>query len=263
MEEDSRRSSTPWQSSWANISGLSARRVLLSKHADPITFAEVLAGWGDDKGFRAFFLAELRRAPFGAFFWELPPLRANTLERPYEHVVLEREALTRMSPNPSAFLSMLHAEADSEWVASFPNIGGDAILVVPKPLAGKAGYGHLGAFLQVAPDEQQHALLQVLGGATKASLQRSDNSIWISTAGLGVPWLHVRLDLTPPRMTTQRCTTCGPSIRHCSTWPKNNTKSIAHGKGDSVSARNARRRIPDLEARTCVMTSSRTGSGPN
>jgi len=197
MTKDLRQMSTPWQSSWADIPGVSATRVTLSKHARPITHAEVLEGWIDDEAFRAFFLAELRRVPFGAFFWELPPLRLDTLGGPYEHVVLDGKSLERISPNPASFLTLLQAEAVSEWVASFPNIGGDAILVVPKPLARSSGYGHLGAFLRAAPEAQQHALLERLGSAARAGLQRPGNCIWISTAGLGVPWLHVRLDSRP------------------------------------------------------------------
>jgi hypothetical protein len=189
--------STPWQSSWVDVAGLSARRVTLSKSARPVTFAETLDGWIDDEAFRIFFLAELRRTPFGAFFWELPPLRPNTLGRAYEHVVLDGMPLERLSPNPASFLKLLQAEVVSEWVASFPNIGGDAVLVVPKPLAGTAGYGHLGGFLRAAPEAQQHALLERLGIAARAGLQRPGDCLWISTAGLGVPWLHVRLDSRP------------------------------------------------------------------
>jgi hypothetical protein len=188
---------TKWQSSWTALPGTSADRVTLSSNGRAITFAEAVGGWISDASFRAFFLAELRRAPSVAFFWELPPLQPDTLERPYEHVILEGELLERISPDPTSFLRVLEADTASELVASFPNVGGDAILVVPKPQAGSAGYGHLGAFLRAAPEKQQHALLETLGRAAKACLQRPGSRIWISTAGLGVPWLHVRLDSRP------------------------------------------------------------------
>ena len=194
---DAQQLGTTWQSSWAEIPGQSAKRVTLSSNGRAITFAEVVDCWINDETFRAFFLAELRRTPFVGFFWELPPLQRDTLERTYEHVVLEGNLLERISPDPAAFLNVLQAGAVSDLVASFPNISGDAILVVPKPLAGSVGYGHLGAFLQAAPEKQQHALLKTLGRAVEASLQRQGSRLWISTAGLGVPWLHVRLDSKP------------------------------------------------------------------
>ena len=192
---DGQHRSTTWQSSSVGISGQSVRRVTLSGNGRAVTFGEVVNGWISDEAFRAFFLAELRLTPFMGFFWELPPLQMDTLQYPYEHVVLEGNLLEQISPDPAAFLSLLSAV--SEPVAAFPNIGGDAILVVPKPLAGATTYGHLGAFLRTAPEKQQHALLQTLGRATEDSLQQPSSRLWISTAGLGVPWLHVRLDSRP------------------------------------------------------------------
>jgi hypothetical protein len=171
--------------------------VTLSSHGRAVTFGEVLNGWINDETFRAFFLAELRLTPFAGFFWELPPLQNDALKRPYEHVVLEGDLLEQSSPDPAAFLSVLQADTASDLVASFPNVTGDALLVVPQPLADTAGYGHLGAFLRTAPAKQQHALLKTLGQAAETSLEGPGSRIWISTAGRGVPWLHVRLDSRP------------------------------------------------------------------
>jgi hypothetical protein len=130
---------------------------------------------------------------------EIGPPAAISVDNtaPFEHVVLEGDMLERISPDPASFLTVLRAAAASDLVASFPNMGGDAILVVPKPLAGSVGYGHLGAFLRTAPEKQQHALLETLGRAVETCLQRPGNRLWVSTAGLGVPWLHVRLDSRP------------------------------------------------------------------
>ena len=194
---DAQQLGTTWQSSWAETPGQSAKRVTLSSNGRAITFAEVVDCWINDETFRAFFLAELRLTPFVGFFWELPPLQRDTLERPYEHVLLEGNLLERISPDPTPFMKALRAGAGSDLAASFPNIGGDAILVVPKPQVGSVGYGHLGAFLRAAPEKQQHALLKELGHAAEARLQQQGGCLWISTAGLGVPWLHVRLDSRP------------------------------------------------------------------
>jgi len=46
-----------------------------------------------------------------------------------------------------------------------------------------------------APAPQVHALLQRL--AREALARLSDRPLWISTAGMGVYWLHVRLDSRP------------------------------------------------------------------
>jgi hypothetical protein len=194
---DAQRPGTVWQSSWEDIPGQPARRVTLSNNGRAVAFGEVLHGWINDETFRACFLAELRLTPFVGFFWELPPLHREALGLPYEHVVLEGNVLEQVSPDPSAFLSVLQADTASDLVASFPNITGDALLVVPRPVAGSAGYGHLGAFLRAASEKQQHALLKTLGQAAEARLQGPGSRLWISTAGLGIPWLHVRLDSRP------------------------------------------------------------------
>jgi hypothetical protein len=99
---DARQLGTTWQSSWAGIPGSSAKRVTLSSNGRAITFAEVVDRWINDETFRAFFLAELRRTPFGAFFWELPPLQRDTLERPYEHN--ERALSPSVRPPDDEFL---------------------------------------------------------------------------------------------------------------------------------------------------------------
>ena len=59
----------------------------------------------------------------------------------------------------------------------------------------KRAYGHLAAFVREAPREQVHALWARVG---ELVLERVSNvPLWLSTAGGGVAWLHVRLDSRP------------------------------------------------------------------
>lgn len=51
------------------------------------------------------------------------------------------------------------------------------------------------AFVRYAPEQQQHAFLALIGKTVEAQL--SDQPLWLSTAGAGVAWLHVRLDKRP------------------------------------------------------------------
>jgi len=46
-----------------------------------------------------------------------------------------------------------------------------------------------------ASDEQNHALWRIVGAAVRERL--GERRLWISTAGGGVAWLHVRLDSSP------------------------------------------------------------------
>lgn len=77
----------------------------------------------------------------------------------------------------------------------FPNLRGDALLVVPSPRTGNDAYGHLAAFLRHAPHQQLDEFWPVVSTAVKSRL--GDHPLWLSTAGGGVAWLHVRLDSRP------------------------------------------------------------------
>jgi hypothetical protein len=164
----------------------------VERDSRPATVAEVLRGWRDDAGFRSLFNALLAGAPFAAFRWETPAVTAATLARPFEFVLLDSPGLARR-PDPEAFSG--HFAGAVAGVAVFPNLGGDATLVVPSPSADPAAYGHLAAFARLAPEAQRHALWRSVG---EAMARRVDaRPVWLSTAGAGVSWLHVRLDDRP------------------------------------------------------------------
>ena len=77
---------------------------------------------------------------------------------------------------------------------NFKNLGGDAHLVVPCPIQGKA-YPHLAAFVRQAPETQIHSFWAMLGKTYSSTL--GEEPKWLNTAGLGVYWLHVRIDSHP------------------------------------------------------------------
>jgi hypothetical protein len=159
----------------------------------PATFADVMRGWQEDVTFRMLFNTFLAGVPFSAFRWETPPVTATTITRPFEFVVLDSPGLARRS-DPQAFAEHF-ADAQEAGVIEFPNLGGDAIMIVPCPKAAPDVYGHLAAFVRKAPEEQQHGLWQSVGEAMARRV--SARPVWLSTAGAGVSWLHVRLDDRP------------------------------------------------------------------
>jgi hypothetical protein len=159
------------------------------------SFADVIAAWRDDAAFREFYIRQLADAPFPAFFWEMPPVRRDTTERDYEFVIIRSDALARMPTETEAFAAKFTGTANS--VAAFRNLGGDALLVAPRITGDKKYYPHLAAFVRGAPETQCDELFVCLGHAIEAELQRTAARIWISTSGLGIAWLHVRLDSYP------------------------------------------------------------------
>ncbi|MCB0628624.1 MAG: hypothetical protein R2824_12180 [Saprospiraceae bacterium] len=155
----------------------------------PVT--EIIRLWSENADFRAFYNDLLAASPFPAYFWELPPVTLDTLELPFEFVLVNSTTLARVQANSRPF----HNWFTDEPVVVFPNIGGDATLVVPTPKVSKNTYTHLAQFVRHAPEEQIDRFWQEVGRTYHKNL--SNQKLWLSTSGLGVYWLHIRLDSRP------------------------------------------------------------------
>ena len=160
-----------------------------------VSFADVIAAWRDDAAFRELYIRQLADAPHPAYFWEMPPIHRHTIARAYEFVIIRSDALARMTTDTEAFAAKFGGTTNS--VAAFRNLGGDALLVAPRMIGDERIYPHLAAFVRGAPEAQRHDLFVLLAHAIDDELQRTAARIWISTSGLGVAWLHVRLDSFP------------------------------------------------------------------
>jgi hypothetical protein len=170
---------------------LGVLRVAVLRRGEPAAFADVIAAWRTDAAFREAFNAALAAAPFAAFRWEVPGATASTAARPFEFVLLDEPSLAR-EVDAEAFAENFRA---GEEVVAFSNLRGDATLIVPCPLTAHSAYGHLAAFVREAPESQRDALWRAAGEAMARRV--SAKPVWLSTAGAGVSWLHVRLDDRP------------------------------------------------------------------
>ena len=181
-----------WTSRNEQPTGGRVIRVAIDLDSSPVSYAEVLRRWQGDADFRSFFLGLLADSPFSAFRWETPPITTATANRPFEFVLLDSPGL---ASNPDADAFAEHFSGLTDGVVEFPNLGKDAIMVVPCPSGPSSAYGHLGAFVRQAPERQRHALWELIGAAMQRRLD--SRPVWLSTAGAGVSWLHVRLDNRP------------------------------------------------------------------
>lgn len=159
-----------------------------------LTFADVIRLLAGDPTFRAFLAQTLADLRLQAFFWEAPPVTDQTLNRPFECVAVNGPPLTRLRPDPAPFSDQFNAHRGTPAIA-FPNLGGDALLVAPTPSAELPCYTHLASFLRTAPAGQINAFWQLVGLSMRKRVSRAP--LWWSTAGLGVSWLHFRLDSRP------------------------------------------------------------------
>ncbi len=171
------------------------RKVLILRNSKRLSYAEVVRQWQHDEAFRTFFVGLLAEVPFPAYLWETPPVTATTLDRGFECVMVDSAQLASAYPDPHAFAEHFDAADVDDDIVTFPNLGQDAVLVAPCPRAPVTAYPHLAAFARRAPESQQHALWRRVGAALERRLGREP--VWLSTSGLGIYWLHVRLDSWP------------------------------------------------------------------
>jgi hypothetical protein len=185
---------TGWQVQRSTIGDSAGDRIGIGPDGLPFKVENVIAGWRDDEAFRDLFIAELAASPYPAFFWEMPPVSPDTLGLPFECAVIGTGAFAGLRADDSDFAEQLAGSPNS--VVNFANLGGDAQLIVPKRTSAADCYAHIGAFVREGPREQQHALFRLLAVEAERLL-KAGRRFWISTSGLGVPWVHVRLDSYP------------------------------------------------------------------
>lgn len=185
-----------WTARRAPIGGMQGETIAIAAGKRALSVGEAIAGWRGDEAFRAFFIGELAATAFPAFFWEMPPVERGTLSNPFECAVIRGDALAHMRVEETDFASHLNG-AGVVPVVSFHNLGGDALLLAPRRMSDANCYGHVAAFLRAAPAIQQHQFFQMLAREVDAMLDATRDRFWISTSGLGVPWVHVRLDSYP------------------------------------------------------------------
>ena len=182
---------SPWLIESRPLEGQEGHLYTLTRGQVPVTFEEVLELWRLKPAFRRVFSTALAESPYPAFRWETPPVTSANLTQPFRWVLLRQDALERPLDQDS-FAGHFNP---TKPVISFYNLGRDARLVVPCPQGPLSAYGHLAAFLREAPEAQVHALWRSVAEAMDHRV--GARPVWLSTAGMGVSWLHIRLDDRP------------------------------------------------------------------
>lgn len=181
-----------WTAKYKLIDSDNVSQISILQRDCIITYAQVIQLWQEDFNFRTFFISLLANSPYQAYFWETPPIDRVQVNRPFEFVLVNNPRLATVKPNYRSFQQYFKSEQE---VVTFANLRKDAFLVVPRPLTKESSYPHIAAFVRNAPEEQQHLLWQTLGKEIELNL--SQKPLWVSTSGLGVYWLHIRLDSYP------------------------------------------------------------------
>ncbi len=179
-----------WTSKRDYPPGSASLRLTFLRDGVCLSYEDFLRGLAE-RALRELLLEELQSAPFTAYCWETPPVTLHTVDRPFSCLLHNNPALD-VPADPTDFAAHLRRDAQ---VACFPNLGRDAMLVVPCPTSAAANYSHIASFHRSAPAAQQHALWLAVANAVWEKL--NSRPLWLSTAGGGVNWLHMRLDDRP------------------------------------------------------------------
>jgi len=169
-------------------------RCQISQDGTELTFGQALDLLDGSAAFRDFLGRTLVESDYPALRWETPPVTRRTLDRRFEFVLINDPSLARR-PEPKVFSAHFDSLPAQVQVVAVPNLGKTAWLVVPRESTHASRYVHLKAFLSGAPKTQVHDLWRCVASTVRQEL--SDRRLWLSTAGGGVAWLHVRLDHMP------------------------------------------------------------------
>lgn len=176
----------------------SVQRFRLKEKDNFISHRQFLTLLSENEEFIRWYNRLLADSEFDAFFWENKPMTEQNLDHDYECTLVESGLLSRVSPDTTTFDSYFEDDSD---VVQFPNLGGDARLIVPCPVAEDSVYTQIGNFVRDAPDHQVQNLWKHVGNEMLNQVQKEPR--WLSTSRLGVYWLHVRIDSVPKYYQTE------------------------------------------------------------
>jgi hypothetical protein len=148
----------------------------------------------EDAAFASWYTELLAQMEFASFFWEHPPLSTASYDAAAEFSVVDGPELATLRPDCEPFRSQFE-QIPSDDVVAFPNLGGDAVLLAPRPIGSPEAYAHLASFVRRGPASQVHCLWRHTARVVRETVGAKPT--WLSTAGMGVAWVHIRLDSRP------------------------------------------------------------------
>jgi hypothetical protein len=119
-----------------------------------------------------------------SYFWECDQV---DMKNPFRFAIFDSKTLAKRKQDDNAFKGAINCS--NKLAIAFPSLNTEVILVVPCHKS-TADYTSLATFSRTAPINQQVAFWKKVG-------QNIKEGDWISTSGLGVAWLHVRIAQRP------------------------------------------------------------------
>lgn len=144
----------------------------------------------------------IQQSPYLAVCFETKGCNAqNWGDKQFEFVLVDvpqLQSFAESNPDRNAFAE--HFGCSTPEGCAFANLGNNAQLIAPKPMEKDTpltAYSHLAAFCRGAPHDQVATLWSMAAKEYQQRITSFDKTTWFSTAGMGVAWLHFRLDDRP------------------------------------------------------------------
>jgi len=136
-----------------------------------------------------------------AYLWECAPVSNDTKgTTQFEFTATKSTELSKIKQDFSSFWEHI-SKNRREYACSFQNIGGDATLIVPIPIGVSQNkyldYKNISNFTENAELNQRKYFWKKVAIELSKDLESDGKPRWLSTNGLGVHYLHIRIDKKP------------------------------------------------------------------
>ena len=143
-------------------------------------------------------------------YWECTPISValpdTVADNSVRFCVTRAIILEGAAPDYDAFSEHFKSVSLAEVAVTFPNLGRDALLVAPTPKEHR-NFACLATWLRETRhvEESWDKVFEAVGKAVMARVENKlSKTIWLSTSGAGVSWLHFRIDGYPKYYTNQQ-----------------------------------------------------------
>ena len=162
-----------------------------------VTMQSVLQALEEKMSLSKILIKTLAKCPLDHYVLEFPPVSGQTLHGiPFSFVVTKEARLDRKQ-SLDAFQE--HYQR-GKVVVNFKNLSGESTLVVPLPGSKSGGqeFSSIGPYSRTVPMKHQQKFWKRVARCILKEMKHDFyRAYWLSTSGLGVPWLHARIDKTP------------------------------------------------------------------
>jgi len=129
--------------------------------------------------------------PNKPFMWKCKPVSKLSDKFTYQFKIAKFPLIQDLN----SFSEHFKKYKKSNKVINFYNLSKSTQLIVPYPNENK-NYSHFQLFLQNASNEQQANLWKKIGNVLIEEIN-NNTKIWLSTHGLGINYIHIRIKASP------------------------------------------------------------------